>query len=524
MSVHLKALPPLKAASCESKEVLIAAHSAVSGKKSDFFAALLEGLLPAEASPEVKVQEMEMEMEKEKEKERLKELLQQCQGEPKTAALLGLPEADAPREKMAQLVAIPLQGEFNPLPEVNAAGKALPVEELPLEKEEMAAAQRRSVFFFSQPGGFKESAKESAVEPKIVAESLGDGDENAAADFTGSIKSSFPHAAEGEQSSVTTATKRLELLKQKASEQLFAESSTVVAEKYKPAKTSISMPEVSPAPDFREKVKEGKEGRLLFSAAAEDGQKDLAVNLMLAAESDPGKKAAPVFSWSQLTIGKQMPPDPLSEFQRITSKAAPRGETTGSDQESGSAAGQENRYPVSPGAGEGEPFIPGGGSKGAFDSKGVLYSPAPPAELEEYALKVMEQIAERLRYLNRAGQQELRLKLEPEFLGEVLIRVRRLKGVLSAEVITRHAAVKELLEGQLETLRQRFQQADIEMGRFDVLLKDEDQGQDFPYTQKQRADQLYPEAAGVQKGEAPKELRGFPPELWEEKGKVNYLV
>lgn len=521
MNVHLKAFSLIKAASCESKDAPTAAHSAVSGEKSDFFAALLEGLLSAETSPEVK--------ERETGREVVKELLQQCQGEPEWAPLLGLPEVDFYREGLAQLVAISLQRELNPLLEVDIAGKALPVEDLPHKGEGTAALQTRGVFLFPQGGGG--GPKEPGVEPKIVTGIMQNGNENVALDFTGSIKSSFPPVAEGEQMSVATAAKQQQFLKQKRAEQLFAESYTVVAEESEPAKTSISISQVSPAMDIKGEVKgkDGQERRSLFSAAAEGRQEDPAVKLMLAAENDPDKKAAPVSSRGERTAGKETPPDPLShnqlQNQRISLKTALTKETIGNSQESGSAAAQENRYPVFFEAGDEAPFMAGGGSKGAFDSKGVLYYPAPPAE-QEYALKVMEQIAERLRYLNRAGQQELRLKLEPEFLGEVLIRVRRLKGVLSAEVITRHAVVKELLEGQLEALRQRFQQADIELGRFDVLLKDEGRGggQDFPYTQKGLEDQIFPEAAGVQKGDSPGDLPGFSPELWEENGRVNYLV
>ncbi len=72
-----------------------------------------------------------------------------------------------------------------------------------------------------------------------------------------------------------------------------------------------------------------------------------------------------------------------------------------------------------------------------------------------------------------SGAGELRLRLQPEFLGEVLIRVRRLQGVLSAEIITQHLAVKEFLEGQLETLRQRFQEVNLPVEHLAVFVQAE---------------------------------------------------
>jgi hypothetical protein len=100
----------------------------------------------------------------------------------------------------------------------------------------------------------------------------------------------------------------------------------------------------------------------------------------------------------------------------------------------------------------------------------------PAAEISvpaDFSGEIIFQIVEQAGHLAMSGAQELRLRLQPEFLGEVLIRIRRLQGVLSAEIITPHLAVKELLEGQLETLRQRFQEANLNVEHLDVLIQDE---------------------------------------------------
>lgn len=90
----------------------------------------------------------------------------------------------------------------------------------------------------------------------------------------------------------------------------------------------------------------------------------------------------------------------------------------------------------------------------------------PPFQPNE----VMAQVMERIALLARPGIQEMRLQLQPEHLGNILIRLRNVQGVLSAEVLTQHMAVKELLEGQLDNLRQRFQDMNLVVDEFRVLV------------------------------------------------------
>ena len=98
-------------------------------------------------------------------------------------------------------------------------------------------------------------------------------------------------------------------------------------------------------------------------------------------------------------------------------------------------------------------------------------------QAREYSMlhpkEILSQIVNRMDFLARPGEQELRLKLQPEFLGEVLVRVRIMNERLTGEIITSHIAVKELLEGQLETLRQRFQEMDLNLEHFKVSVRDE---------------------------------------------------
>jgi flagellar hook-length control protein FliK len=88
--------------------------------------------------------------------------------------------------------------------------------------------------------------------------------------------------------------------------------------------------------------------------------------------------------------------------------------------------------------------------------------------------EVLNQVMENLSLLARpGGAQELRMKLYPEFLGEILVRMRNVRGVLSAEIMTQDIAVKEVLESQMSVLRQRFQQLDMQVGEFHITLNNE---------------------------------------------------
>lgn len=84
---------------------------------------------------------------------------------------------------------------------------------------------------------------------------------------------------------------------------------------------------------------------------------------------------------------------------------------------------------------------------------------------------VLEQVLVRVQHFTRPGAEELRIKLHPETLGEMKVNVRSEHGLLTAEIIVSHAGVKELLEGQLDLLRQRFKQLNLPVEVINVLVE-----------------------------------------------------
>ena len=98
--------------------------------------------------------------------------------------------------------------------------------------------------------------------------------------------------------------------------------------------------------------------------------------------------------------------------------------------------------------------------------------------------------------------------------------MKRVKGVLTAEIITQNIAVKELLEGQMDILRQRFQQMDMNVEEFRVYLNSERNGGNGEEARKHYSDSDGSYAAKGSYGK--KTDPGF--NGYEENGRVNYLV
>ena len=165
---------------------------------------------------------------------------------------------------------------------------------------------------------------------------------------------------------------------------------------------------------------------------------------------------------------------------------------------------------------------------GAGENQYVQGSFRPTAEapvLTNFSGEIIPQIVEQAGHLAMSGAQELRLRLQPEFLGEVLIRVRRLQGVLSAEIITQHLAVKEFLEGQLETLRQRFQEVNLPVEHLAVFVQAEGKnGFASAGDAGARASPGAFKAGGTGENALVEENGDFSPGLWGEGRRVDCLV
>ncbi|MEG0259014.1 MAG: flagellar hook-length control protein FliK [Lysinibacillus sp.] len=105
----------------------------------------------------------------------------------------------------------------------------------------------------------------------------------------------------------------------------------------------------------------------------------------------------------------------------------------------------------------------------------VTLPTAKPAQ-SEALLREMQAIINKAQISQAQGVTRLTLKLYPENLGTIRIELMQNDGVLTARILASTAQGRELLDNQLNQLRQAFAQQNIQVDRLDVTqsLQDAD--------------------------------------------------
>ena len=92
------------------------------------------------------------------------------------------------------------------------------------------------------------------------------------------------------------------------------------------------------------------------------------------------------------------------------------------------------------------------------------------ALLDESAQVVLPQVVRGLATIVRDGMSEMRLKLQPEDLGDIEVRVRTSEGVVRGEMMVQNPEVKQLLDHHLDRLREALHQQGLDLRNFDIGL------------------------------------------------------
>jgi len=88
--------------------------------------------------------------------------------------------------------------------------------------------------------------------------------------------------------------------------------------------------------------------------------------------------------------------------------------------------------------------------------------------------EVVDQIVQHMELRNLANRDELHLKLNPEYLGELKIKLTQGEGgVVSAHFQTTSEETREVLKESRSDLRKRVEDRGIRLGNIDVDLVDE---------------------------------------------------
>ena len=86
------------------------------------------------------------------------------------------------------------------------------------------------------------------------------------------------------------------------------------------------------------------------------------------------------------------------------------------------------------------------------------------------AQEIYDQIGEYVRNLSTENLNEIELKLQPETLGTIHIRVSQSEGIVKAELVTANENVRSIIEGQLIQLKEDFDRSGIRVDEVEVRV------------------------------------------------------
>lgn len=168
-------------------------------------------------------------------------------------------------------------------------------------------------------------------------------------------------------------------------------------------------------------------------------------------DSDQVKKLID-FESRKLT-GEKLEVDPQQESKpQLTSKT-----DQGSDNRVAHAFGKENVE------------LPKGAEKVNTSQAGGRFIPVDSDE-------VFDQIVDRAKVMVKQNLSEMKLDLKPEFLGRMTIKVLVDEGVVTARFITESPQVKQMLESNLNTLRQNLEMNGIKVEKTEVNVQLDNSG------------------------------------------------
>lgn len=98
------------------------------------------------------------------------------------------------------------------------------------------------------------------------------------------------------------------------------------------------------------------------------------------------------------------------------------------------------------------------------------YATSPQTALIENMRDIEIKLAEEFTVLKTQDESSLKMKLKPEQLGEMEVRLRMKDGYLSAEILVETISAREAMEGQLHNLKQRLRNHNILLNEVSVSL------------------------------------------------------
>ncbi|MDQ0482245.1 flagellar hook-length control protein FliK [Alkalihalobacillus hemicentroti] len=92
-----------------------------------------------------------------------------------------------------------------------------------------------------------------------------------------------------------------------------------------------------------------------------------------------------------------------------------------------------------------------------------------PVPVRQVSTSISDMILERMQVMKNGDESQIRIKLSPENLGQLDIRLTTSDGKLTAFIATATSAAKEMIESQLHQLRQTLVQQGVQLDKVEVI-------------------------------------------------------
>ncbi len=92
-----------------------------------------------------------------------------------------------------------------------------------------------------------------------------------------------------------------------------------------------------------------------------------------------------------------------------------------------------------------------------------------PVPVRHFSAELSEMIPERMQLMKNGDESQIRIKLSPENLGQLDIRLTNVDGKVTAHILTATSAAKEMIESQLHQLRHSLVQQGVQLDKVEVV-------------------------------------------------------
>jgi len=91
--------------------------------------------------------------------------------------------------------------------------------------------------------------------------------------------------------------------------------------------------------------------------------------------------------------------------------------------------------------------------------------------IQDYNIEeLFQQIVEKLHIIKNQDKQEVRIKLKPDYLGELVLKMELEDGAIDAKLIVDNLQTKEIIESGLLQLREQFENNGLEIKAIEVFI------------------------------------------------------